>query len=293
MSNSSDVIFLTEAAKKILDETDLNSLISQQHNQPIASWKVIYDAPNTDVTPVPKLLEPECCCGCNHCTITTASITMAIINIFLAYCAYSNSPAGTSSTAIFLFGAVGLCYAGIAFCRSASLCYVVSAINHVISTLVYLFAIFYFLSAITVTDFEFQSGNGVAKYSLKLSIVLTLYGMLLTYMGIKFQEFGEYLDTNDELNENHDINDEESKPARSQKIINESKIDDPNTTNIEQIRSFDVHVMDKVHGTTRIKEKANSHESINIDGLVDANKTVEEINDHIISLFKGQHLKKK
>jgi hypothetical protein len=52
----------------------------------------------------------------------------------------------------------------------------------------------------------------------------------------------------------------------------------PITPDSETIRSFDAHVMDKVDEATRIKETANSQESIDIDGLVDANKTVEEIN---------------
>jgi len=207
MKSHSNDLSAFAAVKKAPKNTNITFAMESQQ-KPRTDVIVIYDGPNTNVKPVEKLVEPECCCGCN---IATASIIMAVLNILWAF----NLRSLPDQTFTYIFGAIGLCYAGIAFVRSANLCYIASAVNHLISIPCYLYAIILIITAIAL--FQQEDGNvklavndelavsneftgvtvnknEVATGSLVVGICFLLYGMVLTYMGKKFQEFGEYLE---------------------------------------------------------------------------------------------------
>jgi len=149
-----------------------------------------------DVEPVPKLVEPECC-GC--CNIETASITLAIINFLLAYAYSTASNPNIDSFLIYIHGALGLCYTGIAFCRTSGLCYIASAFNHLFSIPFYCNALYFFIHAIMVLSGEEKDLFLEPAHLFIISALFALFGILLTYMGKKFQEFGDYIEKENKL----------------------------------------------------------------------------------------------
>lgn len=164
---------------------------------------VVNAAPGAN--PVPVLIEPRCCCGCG---IFTAAIVMAILHVlpivglfYLPHRAGGDYGYGEGLEKLILehklvgcaiFGLVALAYAILGCVRTEEMCYVAGTINHLVATCWYVIAIgFFIFSGYIFYNPEQKNNSGYIV--VVAGVVSTIFGFFYSYIGFKFQEFGDYL----------------------------------------------------------------------------------------------------
>jgi len=170
--------------------------------QPQPQIIIVNNAPGAN--PVPVLIEPRCCCGCG---IFTGSIIMAILHLlpiagifYLPHTIWVEGHGEGIEKVVMehkpavcaIFGIVALAYAILGCVRTEEMCYVAGTINHLVATCFYVIAmgVFIFSGYIFYTP---EICNDFGYIVVVAGVIFTIFACVYSYMGFKFQEFGDYL----------------------------------------------------------------------------------------------------